>query len=103
MLRAGTRYTRIVIRGFRHKGLRRLFEEGSTAGVQPAHERKLRRILAVLDAASAPAEIDLPGFGLHPLKGSLKGHWSITVNGNWRVTFTFVGTDVDQVDYVDYH
>lgn len=92
-----------MIRGFRHKGLRQLHETGSTHGVQPAHERKLRRILATLDAAATPNELDLPGYGLHLLKGRMKGRWSITVNGNWRVTFTFTGTDVDQVDYLDYH
>lgn len=92
-----------MIRGFRHKGLKRLHETGTTQGIQPAHERKLKRILATLDAAATPNELDLPGYGLHLLKGRMKGHWSTTVNGNWRVTFTFTGADVDQVDYLDYH
>ena len=92
-----------MIRGFRHKGLKRLHETGTPQGIQPAHERKLTRILATLDAAATPNELDLPGYGLHQLKGRMKGHWSITVNGTWRVTFTFAGTDVDQVDYLDYH
>ncbi len=98
-----TRYVASVIRGFRHEGLKRLHETGSTQGIQPAHQRKLKHTLAALDAASTPLELELPGSELHQLKGRMKGHWSITVNGNWRITFTFAGTDIDQVDYVDYH
>ncbi len=92
-----------MIRGFRHEGLKRLHETGFAQGIQLAHERKLKRILAALDGANTPLELDRPGHGLHQLKGRMKGHWSITVNGNWRITFTFAGTDIDQVDYVDYH
>ena len=71
--------------------------------MQAAHVAKLGRILAALDAATAPAELNQPGYKLHPLNGELKGHWSVWVNGNWRVTFRFVGTDVELVDYQDYH
>ncbi|MHB1618164.1 MAG: type II toxin-antitoxin system RelE/ParE family toxin [Metallibacterium sp.] len=71
--------------------------------MQAAHVAKLGRILAALDAATAPAELNQPGYKLHPLKGELKGRWSVWVNGNWRVTFRFVGTDVELVDYQDYH
>lgn len=92
-----------MIVSFRSKGLERLHATGSTRGVQVHHARKLKRILAALDAASTPEELDLPGYRLHRLKGRLKGHWSIWVNGNWRVTFRFVGSDVELVDYVDYH
>jgi len=92
-----------VVIGFRHKGLKKLHDSGSTQGVDPAHEKKLKRILAALNVATSPQELNLPGYGLHELKGSMKGYWSITVNGNWRVTFKFAGTDVDRVDYVDYH
>lgn len=92
-----------MIVGFRHKGLEILYRTGSTRGVAAAHEPKLRRILASLDTASSPEELSLPAFKLHPLKGSLKGHWSMWVNGNWRVTFRFVGVDVELVDYQDYH
>lgn len=67
------------------------------------HVNKLRRILAVLDAANSPAELNQPGYRLHPLKGKLKGHWSMWVNGNWRVTFRVVGTNVELIDYQDYH
>lgn len=60
-------------------------------------------ILAMLDAAKEPKDMNQPGMRLHPLKGALKNHWSVWVNGNWRVTFRFVGTDVELVDYQDYH
>ena len=65
--------------------------------------KKLGCILAALDAAAQPADLNLRGYGLHKLKGNLQGHWSIGVNGNWRVTFRFVGTDVELIDYLDYH
>ena len=92
-----------MIIGFRHKGLRLLYETGSLRGVNAAHASKLLSILAALDVATTPDELSLPSYRLHPLKGELKGHWSIWVNGNWRVTFQFVGSDVELVDYRDYH
>lgn len=92
-----------MIVGFRHKGLQMLYRTGSIRGVQAAHAAKLRMILADLDAAFKPADMDLPGYRLYPLKGKLKGQWSVWVNGNWRVTFAFDGADVELVDYQDYH
>lgn len=92
-----------MIIGFRHKGLEIFYHSGSVRGIQAAHASKIARILAAVDAASGPDELNLPSFKLHPLKGALKGHWSIWVNGNWRVTFRFVGADVEMVDYLDYH
>jgi toxin HigB-1 len=92
-----------MIIGFRHKGLELLFRTGSTRGVQPAHAGKLRNILGLLDVATGSADMNLPSFKLHPLKGDLKGHWSVWVNGNWRVTFRFEGADAELVDYQDYH
>jgi len=92
-----------MIVGFRHKGLEILYCSGSARGVQASHAAKLTRILAALDAAASPAELKHPGYKLHPLKGDLAGFWSIWVNGNWRVIFRFVGTDVELVDYQDYH
>ena len=92
-----------MIVGFRHKGLRTLYETGSPRGINPSHEKKLRNILAALDAAEQPDDLALPSFRLHPLKGALAGQWSIWVNGNWRVTFRFTGHDVELVDYQDYH
>ncbi|HWW64112.1 MAG TPA: type II toxin-antitoxin system RelE/ParE family toxin [Sphingomonadaceae bacterium] len=92
-----------MIIGFRHKGLEAFFRTGTTKGVQVAHVKKLRNILGLLDVAAGPDDMNLPSFKLHPLKGDLKGHWSVWVNGNWRVTFCFVGTDAELVDYQDYH
>ena len=92
-----------MITSFRHKGLELLYRTGSTRGVQAAHASKLSRILAALDAASGAAELNHPGFKLHPLKGELKDFWSIWVNGKWRVTFRFIGADAELVDYQDYH
>ena len=92
-----------MIISFRHKGLERLYHSGTVAGVQSAHVPKLRRILAALDAASSPRDLDLPGYKLHTLKGKLKGYHSLWVSGNWRVTFRFVGADTELVDYLDYH
>ncbi|SDH20123.1 type II toxin-antitoxin system RelE/ParE family toxin [Pelagibacterium luteolum] len=91
-----------MIVSFRHKGLRAFYETGTTQGIQAAHARKLGMILALLDAAADPQDLDLPALRLHPLKGDLKGHWLVWVNGNWRVTFRFDGNDAEVVDYQDY-
>ena len=92
-----------MIRGFRHKGLARFFATGSKSSIQPQHAERLRMILGRLNASTAPADMGLPGLGLHPLKGDRKGSWAVKVSGNWRVTFTFAGKDADHVDYEDYH
>lgn len=92
-----------MIKDFRHKGLEKLYHEGSTAGINPQHEKKLKRQLARLDASSGPQDMNIPGWKLHPLKGRLAGHWSVTVSGNWRMTFAFDGEDAILVDYRDYH
>ena len=92
-----------MITGFRHKGLEAFYSTGSTRGIQAAHASKLRNILGLLDVAAGPEDVALPSFKLHPLKGQMKGHWSVWVNGNWRVTFRFVGSNVELVDYQDYH
>lgn len=101
--RIDTRYNAKVIVGFRHKGLERLYRDGSKKGVQPAHLTKLLRILSALDVAQVPDDLAIPSFRTHPLKGQRAGHWSIWVNGNWRVTFKFIDGDVELVDYQDYH
>jgi len=92
-----------VIVSFPHKGLERLYRGGSKKGVQATHIPKLLRILSLLDVAQTPDDLAIPSFRTHPLKGDLAGHWSIWVNGNWRVTFRFVESDVELVDYQDYH
>lgn len=88
-----------MIVSFRHKGLEAFYRTGTTKGIQAAHARKLGMILAMLDVAKEPQDLNQPGLRLHPLKG----HWSVWVNGNWRVTFRFDGADVELVDYQDYH
>jgi toxin HigB-1 len=92
-----------MIKSFRHNGLERFFRTGSKSGIQPKHEKRLRLQLGRLDAASVPADMNLPGWKLHPLKGALAGHWAVWVDENWRLTFRFDGTDAELVDYQDYH
>jgi proteic killer suppression protein len=92
-----------MIKSFRHKGLEKFYSTGSRAGIQPHHAKRLRMQLAALDTAGSIDDMDIPGFRLHPLKGSKKGRWSIWVNGNWRITFEFVDGDAYILDYEDYH
>ncbi|HZL69968.1 MAG TPA: type II toxin-antitoxin system RelE/ParE family toxin [Candidatus Limnocylindrales bacterium] len=92
-----------MVRSLRHKGLKRLYEDDDPRGVISQHVEKLRDILARLDAANTVADMDLPGFRLHPLKGEFKGFWVVTVRANWRVIFRLVEGDALEVDYVDYH
>ena len=92
-----------MIRSIRHKGLKRLYEDDDQRGVDAEHADKLRDILARLDAARVVADMGLPGFQLHTLKGALKGFWAVTVRANWRVIFRLDGADAIDVDYVDYH
>jgi len=92
-----------MITSFRHKGLRQFFETGGTAGIQASHAKRLRLQLVALDTAQIIDDMDIPGFRLHPLKGEMKGRWSITVNGNWRITFEFKDGNANVLDYEDYH
>ena len=92
-----------MIRSFKHKGLRKLFETGSRAGIRSEHAARLARILDRLDAAIGPLDMSLPGYRLHELSGGERGTWSVSVSGNWRVTFAFEGEDAVRVDYRDYH
>ena len=92
-----------MIKSFRHKGLEVFFRRGTKSGIQPHHAAKLRLQLTALNAATKPDDLSAPGWRLHPLTGSLRGFYSITVNGNWRVIFRFDATDVELVDYLDYH
>ena len=92
-----------MIVSFRHKGLEQLYRAGSKKGVQAAHGPKLLRILSLLDVTQGPDDLAIPGFRTHPLKADLAGYWSIWVNGNWRITFRFIDSDVELVDYQDYH
>src|SRR5271157_189 len=99
--RSATLYT--VIRSFRHRGIERFFRTGSKAGIQAKHAERLRVQLFALDNAKRPSDMGAPGWQLHPLKGPLAGHWSVSVSGNWRLTFAFEDEDAILVDYQDYH
>lgn len=92
-----------MIKSFSHKGLERFYMTGKTSGIQANHATRLRLILTNLDQADGPENMDLPGLRLHPLKGKRSKFWAVSVSGNWRVTFRFVGTDVEVVNYEDYH
>lgn len=93
-----------MIKSFRHKGVQLFFETGSKAGIQAKHADRLARMLMVLNRASQPEHMDLPGWYLHPLKGAhFRGHRSVRVSGNWRLTFAFDGADAILVDYQDDH
>jgi toxin HigB-1 len=92
-----------MIISFRHKGLERYYRTGSSRGINPEHAAKIARVLAMLDIAVNVDELNIPSLKLHPLKGELKGFWSVWVNGNWRIIFRFVGANVELVDYLDYH
>ena len=92
-----------MIKSFKHKGLQRFYESGSAAGIQPSHKPRLRLQLAALDTATVIDDLDIPGFRLHPLKGKLKGRWSISVSGNWRVTFELRDGNTYVLNYEDYH
>jgi len=92
-----------MIKPLRHKDLRRFFESGSLSGIQASHAKRLKMQLAALDTAQTMDDMDLPGFRLHPLKGELAGRWSITVNGNWPITFEFQDGNAYVLDYEDYH
>jgi proteic killer suppression protein len=92
-----------VIISFRHAGLEAFFRTGSKRGIQPAQADKLNRMLGALHTASVPDDLNIPSFRLHPLKGQKATFWAMSVNGNWRIIFRFVGQDVELVDYQDYH
>lgn len=92
-----------MIKLFLHKGLASFFQTGSKAGIQAQHAGKLRIQLTMLDKAKQPADMNAPGWRLHGLSGDMAGHYAITVNGNWRLTFRFEDGDAVLVNYQDYH
>jgi len=92
-----------MIKSFRHRGIEAFFCKGSKAGIQPHHAARLGRQLKHLDRSKCPDDMNIPGWRLHALSGSMNGNWSVWVNGNWRLTFAFEGEDVILVDYQDYH
>ena len=92
-----------MIENLKHRGLRQLFEDDNPRGGNPEHVRKIRQILALMNAAQEIADLDYATFRLHPLTGNLKGFWSITVRANWRIIFQFENGKAFDVDLVDYH
>ncbi len=92
-----------MIVSFIHKGLQRFYKTGTSSGIQAKHANRLKLILTNLDQAESPNDMDLPGLRLHELKGSRKNIWAVSVSGNWRVTFRFIGKDAEIVNYEDYH
>ena len=92
-----------MIVGFKHRGLKQFFEAGETRGLNPNHVPKIRRILARLQAATSPRDLDAPGLRLHPLKGGRKGQWAVDVDRNWRITFTAEGGEIADLDLEDDH
>lgn len=92
-----------MIKSFKHKGLEVFFNTGSKKGIQPEHASKLERILDRLSASKNPKDMNLPGYKLHGLTGNMAGTWSVSVSGNWRVTFKFEGENAIVADYIDYH
>jgi len=92
-----------MIKSFRHRGLQRLYERGDSSRINPILVEKVETALGLLDVAETPEAVNLPGYRLHPLRGDLRGFWSIRVSGNWRLIFRFDDRDVCDVDVVDYH
>lgn len=92
-----------MIRSFRHRGLKRLYQQGDRAGIGADLIAPVERILGVLDVAPGPQALNLPRFHLHPLKGDLAGLWAVTVRANWRIVFRFEDGDACDVDLIDYH
>jgi len=96
-------YTYFMIKSFRHKGLKKLYDTGSQKGINSAHFKRLQLILARLDASLSSQDMNLPGLNLHPLKGQYEAFWSVSVSGNWRLIFRFEDNNAFDVDYLDYH
>lgn len=92
-----------MIRNFKHKGLKKYYEDGDVSGLKQIHIAKIRLILARLEAICKPDDMNLPGLYFHHLVGKRKGEYSVTIQKNWRITFKFDGTDAYDVNYIDYH
>ena len=93
----------MALKSFRHKGLERFFATGSKQGIQVKHADRLRLVLGLLNAATSPRDLGLPGLDLHELQGTRRGTWAVKVSGNWRITFKFAQKGAEHVDYEDYH
>jgi proteic killer suppression protein len=93
----------LMIRSFKHRGLKRLYDRDDRSGIRGDLLEMVEDILARLDDAGTPQAMNLPGYRLHPLKGDLKGFWSVTVRANWRIVFRFEENDAFDVELIDYH
>jgi len=102
MVSVTLRYT-LMIRSFKHRGLKRLHERDDRSGIRPDLLQGVEDILGRLDQAATPQALNLPGYALHPLKGDLRGFWSVTVRANWRIIFRFEGEDALDIELIDYH
>ncbi|MCK8604274.1 type II toxin-antitoxin system RelE/ParE family toxin [Desulfoferrobacter suflitae] len=92
-----------LIKTFRHKGLRRFFEDDDGSKLPPDMLERIRLILSTLHAAQIIEGMDVPTFRLHHLKGDMKGLFSVTVRANWRIVFRFEDENAFDVDFIDYH
>jgi toxin HigB-1 len=92
-----------MIISFEHKGLERFYRTGNSKGIQAIHSARLREMLTALEAAVSPSDLARPSWRIHALQGTLNGYYAMTVQANWRMTFRFVGQDVELLNYVDYH
>lgn len=92
-----------MIASFRHKGMERYFRNDDARGIDARHAPRIRRMLDLIDLATSPAQLDIPGMHLHPLKGDRRGSWAMSVSGNWRITFRFEGEDAIELNLEDYH
>lgn len=88
---------------FKHKYLRAYFEKGEASKLTQSHLKRLRLVLTTLNMAETVQEMDVPGLGLHPLKGDKKNFWSVRINGGWRIIFQLEDGNVFDVDYINYH
>jgi len=93
----------VMIKSWKHKGLKRFYEIGSASGIQPHHQKRLKIILQQLNAAIRASDMNVPGMKFHLLTGNYKGAYSVAVDKNWRVIYAFEGQDAILVDYLDYH
>jgi proteic killer suppression protein len=92
-----------MIKSFKSKSLRKLYTSDDRCKINPNHVSRILRVLDRLDASVNPQDMNLPGYGLHQLKGGEKGIWAVKISGNWRIIFKFEGTDATEIDYIDYH
>jgi proteic killer suppression protein len=92
-----------MIRSFRHKALKRLWEKNDESGIRPDWVKKVRIVLSTLHAAASPEDLNLPGFNLHPLRENRAGEFAVNVSRNWRITFGWSDQDAIDVNMEDYH